>query len=228
MRSRLILITALLSLTFLVACGDAKEEETEGDETFEITEEEKVADDEVVAHLNGEEVKGDRYNLAYLQTKLQLFQLGEDTKDLEFVKEFALDTLIDQELVYQDALEKGIEVSEEEVESELSEIKSDPEMKEGLESYIDMYGFTEDKYKEMLSFSMLYDKYVEAEFPDLEVSDEEIEEAYEQLKSTIEDLDPLEDIEESLRMSLIHEKQAQKMQERMDELKEKAEIEINI
>src|SRR5699024_3547610 len=99
---KIMLFAALSSLTFLLACGDSKEEETQEEITLEITAEEKYTEDEVVMYLNGVEVTGDRYNIAYLQTKVQLFQFGQDVSDLEEIKQLSLDALVDQELLQQD------------------------------------------------------------------------------------------------------------------------------
>ncbi|HLS06976.1 MAG TPA: SurA N-terminal domain-containing protein [Bacillota bacterium] len=222
---KILLFTALLSLTFLFACGDSKEDEA-GEQTFEITDEEKVGQDEVVMYLNGEEVTGDKYNLAYLQTKVQLFQFEQDVSDQEVLKDLALDVLLEQELLHQEAAEKGIEVTEEDVEEELSLIKS--ESRETFDAFLDTYSFDEDSYKMMLSNAMLYDKYITEQFPNIEITDEEIEEAYEEIKSENEDVADLEEIEESLRGGLAKQKESEKMQELIESLKEEAEIETKI
>ncbi|HLS20606.1 MAG TPA: SurA N-terminal domain-containing protein [Bacillota bacterium] len=222
---KILLFTALFSLTFLLACGDSKEEVQE-EQTFEITTEEKVDHDEVVMYLNGEEVTGDRYNLAYLQTKVQLFQLGQDVSDQEEIKQLALEALLEQELLQQDATEKGIEVAEEDVEEELSLIKS--ESQDSFDAFLEAYSFDESSYKMMLSFAMLYDKYIADQFPNIEVTDEEVEAAYDEIKSDNEEIAAFEDIKESLRSGLARQKESEKMQERIDSLKDKAEIETNI
>lgn len=222
---KIIVFASLFMLTFLLACGDSKEEVKE-EQTFEITAEEKVDNDEVVMYLNGEEVTGDRYNLAYLQTKVQLFQLGQDVSDQAEIKELALEALLEQELLQQDASEKGIEIAEEDVEAELSVIKS--ESQDSFDAFLETYNFDEDSYKMMLSFAMLYDKYIADQFPKIEVTDEEVEEAYDEIKSENEEIAALEDIKESLRSGLAKQKEGEKMQERIDSLKDKAEIETNI
>lgn len=225
---RFLLFVAVLSLTFLLACGDSKEEAAEKEEaqSFEITTEEKVDQDEVIMYLNGEEITGDRYNLVYLQMKIQLFQLGEDVSEHEEIKDLALDALLEQELLQQDAKEKGIEVSEEDVEEELSMIKS--ESGETFEQYLEEYHFDEESYKTMLSFAMLYEKYIEDQFSDIDVKDEEVKEAYDELKSANEEIADFDEVKESLRTGLIRQKENEKMQERIEALKEKAEIETNI
>lgn len=225
---KFLLFVAILGLTFLIACGGSEEteEKTTEEQTFEITAEELVDQEDIVMYLNGEPVTGERYNLVYLQMKVQLFQLGQDVSDLADIKEKALDALTEQELLQQDADAKGIEVLEEDVEEELSLIKS--ESGETFEQYLEQYHFDEDSYKTMLAFAMLYEKYVEEQFPNIEVSDEEVEEAYEELKKDHDDIAALDEIKESLRTGLAKQKESEKMQERIDTLKEAADIETNI
>src|SRR5699024_4660292 len=229
---RLFFLACTLSLAMmLAACGgnDESEESPEGieqEQTFELSEDEKVNDEEIVVNVNGSDVTGDRYNLAYLQTKAQLFQYGQDTSDKDSVKDLALDALVEQELLEQDAQEKGVEVSEEEIESEFETIKSEDE--DRFKDFLDEYHFTEESVKLQLSFAMLYDKYIETEFPDIEVTEEELEETYNELKEQNEELADLEEIEDLLRTELTQQKEAEKMQERIEDLKGKADIEKKI
>jgi len=228
MKRRITLISLLVFTMLLAACGGDSTEEPkpEEEQSFEVTDDEKVDDDEVVAHINGTDVTGDEYNLAYLQTKVQLFQLGEDVDDQDSVRERALDALVERELLKQDAEEKGVEISEEEIDSEIEEIKQEDE--EQFKSFLDEYHFTESSFKMQLAFEMLYDKYVAEEFPDIDVSEKEVEEFYQEIKDENEDIGELEDVEDMLKTGLKQEKEGEKMQERIEELKEKAEVDMKI
>src|SRR5690625_136042 len=223
---KIFLFAALFSLTFLLACGSSETDEVEEQPTFDITAAEKVDPEKVVMQLNGEEVLGDRYNLAYLQIKVQLFQYGQDVSNLDDVKELAIEALIEQEVLLQDATEKGIEVADADVEAEMELIKT--ESLDSFETFLETYKFDEESYKMMLSFAMLYDQYVKDQFADIDVAEEEIEDAYAQLKSENEELADLADIKDSLRAGLIQQKENEMVQERIDDLKEQAEIEMNI
>src|SRR5699024_9778364 len=98
----------------VVVCGDeiveveeANDEETKGEEnpvapSVDISDEEKVDDDKVVAIVNGSEVKGGVYNLVYAQLKLQSAQLGDET-DNEEMKDLTMESVIDREIVMQEA-----------------------------------------------------------------------------------------------------------------------------
>src|SRR5699024_4202488 len=100
----LALIMAVLTVG-LVACRDDEsgdentETQTETSPPVEITDEEKVDDEEVVAVVNGTELTGTKYNPLYLQVKMLNQQFGQGDNDPEVVKEQTMIILIEQELI---------------------------------------------------------------------------------------------------------------------------------
>lgn len=219
----------MIGLSILVACGssDDVEDADQLEQTFEINEDEKVDPDEIVMKLNDEEIDGERYNLAYLQTKIQFFQFDLDMNDHEQIQSVALDTLIRQELIRQDAAELGIEVSDETVEDQLEQIKE--ENKEGYEAYLETFDFSEQYYKMEIADILLQKKYIEEQFPNIEVTEEEVQEAYDEIKNeSDEEIPELAEVESSIRQSLIQQKEIEKMEKRLEELEEKADIETLI
>src|SRR5690625_399558 len=100
-------IIAICSILIISACGSSGDneqvEEPEIEEpTVEISDEEKLTDDEVVVLVNDNEVHGKRYNIIYPQIKMYATQMEEDV-ELDEIKERTIDALIDQELIYQGA-----------------------------------------------------------------------------------------------------------------------------
>src|SRR5699024_4363029 len=199
----------------LVACGDKKdeEEETKGEEnplapSVDISDEEKVDDDKVVAIVNGNEVKGGVYNLVYAQLKLQSAQLGDET-DNEEMKDLTMESVIDREIVMQEAKEEGIDITEEEAEKELKKMKEEKrrekekkkkketrikkkkeekekefkkmkeENSEALETLLEQYQITEDGFKEQLRFELIMDEFLSKTI-DVDVSDDDVKEFYEE------------------------------------------------
>src|SRR5699024_1598010 len=136
--------------------------------------------------------------------KVQLFQLGEDVDDQDSVRERALDALVERELLKQDAEEKGVEISEEEIDSEIEEIKQEDD--EQFKSFLDEYHFTESSFKMQLAFEMLYDRYVAEELLDTDVSEKELEGFYQEIKDENENIVELEDVEDMLKTGLNHQK----------------------
>lgn len=233
---RLMMFLATISLAFvLAACGNQKsdkndhdpagnpETEEAGNQEVEFTDDEKLSEDTIVANINDVEVTGEMYNLIYVQTKIQLDQSGQDVSNLEYVKELTIDGLINQEIIRQDAKKAGIVVTDEELNSEFEAIKSDNE--ERFQAFLERYHLTEQAFKDQLLFALTHDKYIESELPPIEVTDEEVEEAYDEIKKDNEDIAKLEDVEEQLKTEMIIQKEQESLQKRIEELKEQASIE---
>ncbi|MFD2044299.1 SurA N-terminal domain-containing protein [Ornithinibacillus salinisoli] len=237
MKKLIMLMLAVGLATFLVACGDDKdtEEETEGKDQktdeqagqeVDVTEDEKVAEDEVVATINGTEVTGDQYNPVYLQTKLNAANYGMDVSDQEALKEQTINELIAQELIKQEAEDKGVEVTDEEVQNELDVYKE--ENGDEFSAYLEQVQITEDEFKDQIGFTLMLNKYMEQELQVDEISDEEIKDTYDQLKEENEDIMSFEEAKTVLKQNLTKQKQNELLQAKIDELKEQAEIETLI
>lgn len=236
---RLKRVLAILSLTVvLVACGnqnseqndrspaDGSETEEVGQQEVEFTDEEKLNEDMIVATINDIEITGDMFNLIYVQTKIQLNQTGQDISDLQYVRQLALDGLINQEIIRQDAKKAGIVVTDEELLSEFESIKSDNE--ERFQAFLKQYHLTEQAFKEQLLFALTHDKYIESELPPVKVTDEEVEGAYNEIKKDNKDIAKLEDVEEQLRSEMILQKEQESLQNRIEELKKQVTIEKHL
>lgn len=232
MKKFLTLILTVGIAMMLAACGgdDAEENQQEDEELaeqaneeLEVTEEEKVDDEDVVVNINDEDIKGKYYNVIYKQTKMQMHQFGEDASDLDAVKEHTLDELIAQELVMQDAEEQGIDVSDEEVQTELDDFKKENE--EGLQDYLSEFELTEESFKDQILFSLVLNKYIQEEIEIDEVTEEETKEMYDGLKEQNEEIAGYEELKEDIKQSLENQKKQERLQAKIDELKQSADIE---
>src|SRR5699024_7392819 len=166
-------MTFLLTMV-LVACGNDEEQSEDAMQPeLEITEEEKVAEDEVVAVVNGEEVTGDIYNIVYSQLKLYSVQFGQEV-DEEEMKELTMESVIDRQLLFQEASEEGIEITDEEATAEIETIKE--ENPDVLETLLGQFQLTEEGFKEQLKFELTMYEYMD-QIIEVTVTDEEVEEA---------------------------------------------------
>ncbi|WP_112181921.1 MULTISPECIES: SurA N-terminal domain-containing protein [Paraliobacillus] len=233
MKNKLTVILLLLLFSmFLVACNnedsdEANEESTDTTEQEEVTvsDEEKVADDTVVGTVNGEEINGATYNMIYSQVKTQLFENGADTEDLELVKEQALQAIISQEVLMQDAVSKGIEVSDEEVDAYIQESIDQFDSEEQFNEALANLDYTMESYREQARVQLQQEAYIEQEFDDVEISDEDIEAYYEQVASESDDVPELNQVREQIEAQLANSQLQEKLTERIEQLKEEAEIE---
>lgn len=228
MRNWLIYMSVTLVAIVLVACGSNEKEKAQElpieseIEEVEISDEEIVSDEDVVLEVDGEEIKGDEYNRTYKQTKIFLNSMNEDISDLEDIKEKTLETIVHQTLLVQDAVSKGIDVTDDEFNEEFAEITDGNE--DALALYLDQYQMTEEGYKEQLRYSMIYRKYVDQEFSGPEVTDEEVESVYEDLKEANDNISPLSDIREDLKQEIINQHVREEVTEHIDNLKDEADI----
>ncbi|ENH97243.1 hypothetical protein J416_06390 [Gracilibacillus halophilus YIM-C55.5] len=233
-----LLITLLsVSIAIILTACNGEDTENSSDETgnsdssesanVEVTEEEKIDAEKVVASVNGEEISGETYNTYYRQVKLLLDQNGQDVSDTEQVKQQTLNEIVGQELIIQDAAEKGIAVSDEKVNEQFEATKQQEQFSENLEAR----GYTEETYKDQLSYSLLLDKYLEEEF-DVEVTEEEIQQTYnqavEQQQETEQELPELAEVKDDIKQQIKKQKQQQQIPSKIETLKEKADIEYNI
>ncbi|HLR53128.1 MAG TPA: SurA N-terminal domain-containing protein [Pseudogracilibacillus sp.] len=220
-------LSILLVAIFLVACGDNNEENASNEaapeqeaEQVEISDDEKVPDDDVVAVINDEDVEGETYNIIYAQLKSFATQSDQDVDQKE-IQELTMDSLIDRIVLLQYAKDEGIEVSEEEAEDEIDTIKSENE--DNYKNILDQFQMSEDGFKEQLRFELTLDKFKEKKI-DEEVSDEEVQEAYDELAEENEDVPELDEVEDQLKTNLLDQKTNEALQKKIDKVKEDAEI----
>ncbi|WP_117168749.1 SurA N-terminal domain-containing protein [Paraliobacillus sediminis] len=232
MKNKLMLILLLLLFgILLVACDEDSDEATE--ETTDTTEqdqvtvsdEERVADDTVVGTVNGEEINGATYNMIYSQVKTQLFESGADTEDLELVKEQTLQAIISQEVLMQDAVAKGIEVPDEEVDAYIEESIGQFDSEEQFNEALENLDYTMESYREQARVQLQQEAYIEQEFADVEISDEDIEAYYEEISSQGEDVPELNQVRDQIESQLANSQLQEKLTERITQLKEEAEVE---
>lgn len=239
MKKRMLLIFTLVLTLMLAACGnddadEADDSEAENENTeqqqqeeVEITEDEKVEADTVVVSINGEDVTGEQYNNIYRQLKTMYQMYGQDVSDQDMLKDETIDVLTEQELIRQDALESGIEVTEDEVQEEIDNI-IETNGEEAIDTMMEEYELSEEEFRNQMMNDLVTIRYIEEEF-EAEVTDEEIEEQYNQLKEeSEEEIGELEEYEEMIRQSLAQQKQNELLENRISELKETAEIEAHI
>ena len=187
----------------------------------EITDKEKVSEDEVVASVNGEEIKGDRYNPTYSQLKITIGHYNQDVSDLDKLKEQTIDMLITQHLINTDAAKKGIEVTDKEVQKEFDKIKKENE--DRLKTALEQFQMDEKQFKTMLKDNIITTEYTDKEF-DVKVTDKEVKEYYNEIKEQSEEVAKLDDLEEQIKTRLEQEKASAQLQKRIDDLKKDAEI----
>lgn len=225
-----VFIALLTFLLLLAACGsDGNNNSNNGEKTgsqnhqenVDIDEDELAGEDEIVAVVNDTDILGSTYNMVYTRTKTAAVQMGEDV-DIDEMKKATLDSIIDRELLMQQASKEDIKISDDRLEEELSKIKESGT--EDIDTLLEQYDMTEDDFKEQLRFDLTLDQYKDT-LGDLEVTEEELEDYYDQVKEKQEDVPPLEEIKPQFKQEAQEKKVMDTLQDEMDELKEEADIE---
>lgn len=226
MKKFYIVALSLCLAILLAACGGEDKEKADTEESggVEITDAEKVDEDEVVAVVNGDEVKGDVYNLVYTQLKLYATQLGDDL-ELEEIKEATITSVVDRQIVLQEADKIDIGVSEKEADEYIDKLRK--ESKEELETLLGQYQITEEEFREQIIFELTMNEYMK-ETVEVTVTDEELEEYYEKAKEGNDAIPPFEEAKAQLKKQVLAEKTNEAFQENIDEVKEKSDIDIKL
>ena len=142
---------------------------------------------DVVAEVNGEEVTKEEFVPVYesqFQQAAMQSQMSGQAPDEEALKKQTVDNLVDTELLTQEAESRGIEVSDEDVDAELTDLAKQNQMgsaKELLEA-VAKNGLTEEQARSQVETQVLVEQLVADEDGDAEPTDKELRALYAQAK----------------------------------------------
>ncbi|SDK02713.1 SurA N-terminal domain-containing protein [Sediminibacillus albus] len=191
-------------------------------------EEQQVDEGEVVAVVNGEEIKGKEYNKVLPQTIYSLQQSGQKTDDKELVKKKTVDMLVNQKLVMQEIAKQEIEAPEEKVDQSFEQYKSQFESEEKFQTSLEKNGDTEESIRKSLAKEVKMQMYLQNEIPETKVSDEEVQQYYDELSSQRDDLPKFEEAKDKIKDILVQQKQNEEITKLLAQLKEESEVETRI
>lgn len=219
----LLCLLSILSI-ILVACGG--EENTESEKpSLEISDDEKVADDEIVAIIDGEEITGAFYNEVYIQQKAITQDTVGDNYDLEDVKQGTLDSIINDTLILHMGDEEGIVITDETIAEELKELK-----KVGADGYNtlkEQFHYTDEAIEHLLRVEYTVKEYMEKHI-EVEVTDEEIEALYEEAKASGDEIPSLDEARKELEEVVEINKSKEEVRKHIASYKKSVDLEINI
>ncbi|XKE95171.1 SurA N-terminal domain-containing protein [Metaplanococcus flavidus] len=254
------LLSLLIGASVLVtaACGNADENTNEEETaTEEQATEEQAAEEngetaeqpempepdlegvpDVVAEVNGEEIGKEEFETAYVgqfqQMAMQAQMSGQEVDQAQ-LKEQIAESLVSQKLLVQETENRGIEASEEEVDETLTALAEQNGMASSEEflAALEEQDLSEEEVREQVASQVKVDKLIAEETGDTEVSEEELQEFYDQVKAQQEEMGgeevpPLEDIKTELEAQLLQQKENEAVQALVAELREGAEVTINI
>ena len=243
------------SLLVLSACGGAdesaenenaqpetQEQAPSGEENAaqpEMPEPDLEGIPEVVAQVNGEEVSKEDFEAAYTgqfqQAAMQAQMSGQEI-DQDQLKNQLAESMVGQKLLIQEAENQKLAASDEEVNQTLEQLAQ----QNGLETTdeflkaLDEQGMKEEEVRSQVATQVKVDQLIAESAGDTTPSEEEVEAAYEQIKEqqeqmgSEEELPAFEELKQDLEEQVKTQKENEATQTLVAELREKADVTINL
>ncbi len=171
----------LLSAGLLLAGGNQEEAQSETESQSsdletegEGTPIESADGSEAVAVVNGTPIEQSFFETTLAQSQQQAAQQGQQVSQQQ-----VLESLIEEELLYQQSLEQDVDVADEEVTNRFEQTKSNFQSDEQFQQALSQAGLTPDQLREQIRRSLAINQLITQEIgQDFSVSEEESREFY--------------------------------------------------
>ncbi|WP_026583755.1 SurA N-terminal domain-containing protein [Bacillus sp. J33] len=214
---------------------DQQEQQKQMEEMQKKMEEQKLDENKTVAIVNEQEILGREYNSVLTSSQMMFQQMGQDptTKEAaEQIKKQTLDSLVGQTLLLQEADKKGYKASDDEVKKQLEETKGQFKDDKEFETAMQQAGLDMDSLEDEIANNIKYTKYINGEIKPKEVTDAEIQKAYDEYagQGGAEGQEPpkLEEVKPQIKQQLEQQKQQELLVKHVEELKKNAKIDIKV
>lgn len=192
---------------------------------------EKMTANKTVAVVNGYKITNREYQSNIKQLQQIASEQGADPTDasiLANIKDQALNTLIDGELLRQEAKDHGIEVSADDINNRFTEIEEGVGGAEELTSKMAEFGITKESLLRDIENDFLIQKLFEEVIgtDEEEVSDEEVKDFYDLAGGEAAGLPPLEEVEELIINQIKSDRVNTQIEQFLASLRDQAEIQI--
>lgn len=161
--------------------------------------------DEVVASVNGDEI-----------TKEELYNSMVDQAGQQTVNQMITNKLIEQE-----AEKSGIEVTEQDINNKMEEMKSNFPSEEQFNMMLQQYGMTEEQLKDQLETQIIMEKKFESE---IEVTEEEMKSFFESNKQQFGEDASFADHKQQIEDQLTNQQLQQQIQQWIQQARSDADI----
>lgn len=192
-----------------------------------------MADRSPAATVNGVEISREAYERNRSQIEESAAGQEVDISDPTVISEIntqAIETLINTELLQQEAQKLGIETSQEDVQNRYNEIVQQVGGEEALTTRMAELGITEDGLRSDIEREMVIQLLFaqEANTASIEVTEEELREVYEQVSAQQEGELPFAEIREALETNIRLSKEQELVTAYIEKLRSAASVEITI
>ena len=194
--------------------------------------------DDVALRVNEREFSQAEFDQAVDQVT-QEFQMYGMQAGEEEIKEQATERLIQEALLLEYAEEEGLDASQEEIDEQFDEfmVMYGAQSEEEFLAQLEAEGFEDkEEVEEVLGLEVQINKLLEVYSDEVEISDEDLEEAYDEYVAQMEGMEgvegmdqevpSLEEIEDDLRADMIQQEATPLLLETIEGMREEADIEI--
>jgi peptidyl-prolyl cis-trans isomerase SurA len=259
LRTRSVLgATLAAALLALSACGggDGSDEGADSKAAEEPTSQESSADDaqqgaqpdldgipDVVAEVNGEEVTRDEFVAVYesqFQQAAMQAQMSGQAPDEDALKKQTAENLVDTELLAQEADSRGLEVTDEDVDAELTDIAKQNQLGSAQEllDALEKQGTTEEAARSQVQVQVMVEQLVADESGPVEPTEKELRTLYAQAKQQAQaqakqggqaqEIPPYAKVRDQLEQQATSQEVGKIAQQLVDDLRKDADITINL
>ncbi|MEH7383346.1 SurA N-terminal domain-containing protein [Bacillus sp. JJ1533] len=218
-----------------VETDQQKEQQKQMEDMQKKLEAQQIDEKKTVAIVNDQEILGSDYNGALASIQGQMQQMGQDPTSKEAaeeVKNQTIDSLVARTLLLQEADKKSYKASEADIKKQLDQIKNQFKSEKEFQDALKKSGMDMKTIETQIAEGIKLQQYIEKEVPAGEITDEEIQIAYdeyaEQGKSSGQDIPKLEEVIPQIKQSLQQQKQQENLAQQVEELKKNAKIDIKI
>ncbi len=191
---------------------------------------------EPVAYVNDEAImeselneQVDRMKSSYEQQGID-FDSEQGDQFLPMIKDQAMQTLIQQAVIYQAAEDAGFAADDALVESELNNIKDQFDSEEDFEEVLAFSGFTLESFKDTLRLELTIEAYFESQIEDVDISEEDLEDYYDEyveyMEEHEEEVEDFDEIKDELESQLIQMEEDEQISNLVDRLMDESDIDI--
>lgn len=154
------------------------------------------------------------------------------------LSEMTINSMVQEEVLMQEAEKNGFTVTEEEIQEQYDLIRGEYPTEEEFNTALEINAFTVESFKESLRKDMVISDYLESVMPEITITEEEVGAFYDEQLAYIEaqyadaeekpEMPALEEIYTQIEEQLLMEKQQEQSSEVINELMENSEVEINV
>lgn len=189
--------------------------------------------DKAVATVNGTSINKSDYDSSLRQLLEMAAAQGASTTDekaLADLKTQAMETLVNGELLRQSAIAEGMKATPEAIDARFKEIEDGIGGAEALQAKMGEFNITEKILRRDIENEILIQGLIDSKFSfaDSEVTEEEVKDLYDSLGGEKGGLPPLKEVHDKVVEQIKMNRQQEAIAKYIEELRDKAEIEIKI